>query len=225
MVGNAGLLVSEVIYVKKGHDREFLILDAAMNDLLRPALYEAYHDIVPIVKSRLKHKDAVYDIVGPVCETGDTFAKSREMNKCKPGDLLAFRSAGAYGAAMASEYNTRPLVPEVLTNNGDYVIIKVSFNLSPGEKVAIVGKSGAGKSTLIDLILGFYKPDKGKIEIGSIDISSILPVDLKSHIAFISQDVFLFDDTIEENIKDGFSDASKAEINIAVKNARQLDIQ
>jgi diaminopimelate decarboxylase len=124
LVGNAGLLVSEVIYVKKGHDREFLILDAAMNDLLRPALYEAYHDIVPIVKSRLEHKNAVYDIVGPVCETGDTFAKSREMKKCKPGDLLAFRSAGAYGAAMASEYNTRPLVPEVLTNNGDYVVIR-----------------------------------------------------------------------------------------------------
>ena len=124
LVGNAGLLVSEVIYVKKGHDREFLILDAAMNDLLRPALYEAYHDIVPIIKSRLEHKDAVYDIVGPVCETGDTFAKSREMKKCKPGDLLAFRSAGAYGAAMASEYNTRPLVPEVLTNNGDYVVIR-----------------------------------------------------------------------------------------------------
>ena len=124
LVGNAGLLVSEVIYVKKGHDREFLILDAAMNDLLRPALYEAYHDVVPIVKSRLKQKNAVYDIVGPVCETGDTFAKSREMNKCKPGDLLAFRSAGAYGAAMASEYNTRPLVPEVLTNNGAYSVIR-----------------------------------------------------------------------------------------------------
>ena len=124
LVGNAGLLVSEVIYVKKGHDREFLILDAAMNDLLRPALYDAYHDIIPIVKSRLKQKNAVYDIVGPVCETGDTFAKSREMNKCKPGDLLAFRSAGAYGAAMASEYNTRPLVPEVLTNNGDYAVIR-----------------------------------------------------------------------------------------------------
>jgi len=104
--------------------------------------------------------------------------------------------------------------------NDDVSINKVSFNLSPGEKVAIVGKSGAGKSTLIDLILGFYRPDQGKIEIGSIDISSILPMDLKSHIAFISQDVFLFDDTIEENIKDGFSAASKAEINIAVKNAQ-----
>ena len=104
--------------------------------------------------------------------------------------------------------------------NDDVSINKVSFNLSPGEKVAIVGKSGAGKSTLIDLILGFYRPDKGKIEIGSIDISSILPVDLKSHIAFISQDDILFDDTIEENIKDGFSNASKAEINIAVKNAQ-----
>ena len=102
----------------------------------------------------------------------------------------------------------------------DVSINKVSFNLSPGEKVAIVGKSGAGKSTLIDLILGFYRPDQGKIEIGSVDISSILPMDLKSHIAFISQDVFLFDDTIEENIKDGFPAASKAEINIAVKNAQ-----
>ena len=104
--------------------------------------------------------------------------------------------------------------------NDDVSINKVSFDLSAGEKVAIVGKSGAGKSTLIDLILGFYRPDQGKIEIGSIDISSILPMDLKSHIAYISQDVFLFDDTIEENIKDGFSAASKAEINIAVKNAK-----
>ena len=124
LVGNAGLLVSEVIYVKKGQDREFLILDAAMNDLLRPALYEAYHDIVPIMQPSLKQENTVYDVVGPVCETGDTFAKSRTMNICKPGDLVAFRSAGAYGAAMASEYNTRPLVPEVLVNNSDYLAIR-----------------------------------------------------------------------------------------------------
>ena len=124
LVGNAGLLVSEVIYVKKGHDREFLILDAAMNDLLRPALYEAYHDIVPVMQPSINQKNTVYDVVGPVCETGDTFAKSRTMHICKPGELVAFRSAGAYGAAMASEYNTRPLVPEVLVNNSDYSEIR-----------------------------------------------------------------------------------------------------
>ena len=124
LVGNAGLLVSEVIYVKKGHDREFLILDAAMNDLLRPALYEAYHDIIPVKKSSSNQENAIYDVVGPVCETGDTFAKSRAMKKCSSGDLVAFRSAGAYGAAMASEYNTRPLVPEVLTNNHEYSVIR-----------------------------------------------------------------------------------------------------
>ena len=124
LVGNAGLLVSEVIYVKKGHDREFLILDAAMNDLLRPALYEAYHDIVPVMQPSVNQKNTVYDVVGPVCETGDTFAKSRTMHICKPGELVAFRSAGAYGAAMASEYNTRPLVPEVLVNNRDYSEIR-----------------------------------------------------------------------------------------------------
>ena len=124
LVGNAGLLVSEVIYVKKGHDREFLILDAAMNDLLRPALYEAYHDIVPVMQPSVNQKNTVYDVVGPVCETGDTFAKSRTMHICKPGELVAFRSAGAYGAAMASEYNTRPLVPEVLVNNSNYSEIR-----------------------------------------------------------------------------------------------------
>ena len=124
LVGNAGLLVSEVIYVKKGHDRKFLILDAAMNDLLRPALYEAYHDIVPVMQPSVNQKNTVYDVVGPVCETGDTFAKSRTMHICKPGELVAFRSAGAYGAAMASEYNTRPLVPEVLVNNSDYSEIR-----------------------------------------------------------------------------------------------------
>ena len=124
LVGNDGLLVSEVIYVKKGHDREFLILDAAMNDLLRPALYEAYHDIVPVMQPSVNQKNTVYDVVGPVCETGDTFAKSRTMHICKPGELVAFRSAGAYGAAMASEYNTRPLVPEVLVNNSDYSEIR-----------------------------------------------------------------------------------------------------
>ena len=104
--------------------------------------------------------------------------------------------------------------------NDEVSIDKVSFNLEPGDKVAIVGKSGAGKSTLVDLILGFYSPTDGMIEIGSMDISSISPMDLKNHIAFISQDVFLFDDTIEENIKDGFASASQGEIIAAVKSAQ-----
>jgi len=104
--------------------------------------------------------------------------------------------------------------------NDEVSIDKVSFNLQPGDKVAIVGKSGAGKSTLVDLILGFYSPTDGMIEIGSMDISSISPMDLKNHIAFISQDVFLFDDTIEENIKDGFASASHEEIIAAVQSAQ-----
>ena len=104
--------------------------------------------------------------------------------------------------------------------NDEVSIDKVSFNLEPGDKVAIVGKSGAGKSTLVDLILGFYSPTDGMIEIGSVDISSISPMNLKNHIAFISQDVFLFDDTIEENIKDGFASASHEEIIAAVKSAQ-----
>ena len=104
--------------------------------------------------------------------------------------------------------------------NDEVSIDKVSFNLEPGDKVAIVGKSGAGKSTLVDLILGFYSPTDGMIEIGSMDISSISPMDLKNHVAFISQDVFLFDDTIEENIKDGFASASHEEIIAAVHSAQ-----
>ena len=104
--------------------------------------------------------------------------------------------------------------------NDEVSIDKVSFSLQPGDKVAIVGKSGAGKSTLVDLILGFYSPTDGMIEIGSTDISSISPMNLKNHIAFISQDVFLFDDTIEENIKDGFASASEREIIAAVKSAQ-----
>ena len=104
--------------------------------------------------------------------------------------------------------------------NDEVSIDKVSFNLEPGDKVAIVGKSGAGKSTLVDLILGFYSPTDGMIEIGSMDISSISPMNLKNHIAFISQDVFLFDDTIEENIKDGFASASHEEIIAAVQSAQ-----
>ncbi len=124
IAGNAGLLVSGVIYVKEGEDRQFLILDAAMNDLIRPAMYGAWHDIVPVREPPAGTEQAPYDIVGPVCESGDTFAKGRAMAALSPGDLVAFRSAGAYGAVMASEYNTRPLIPEVLVDGHQFAVIR-----------------------------------------------------------------------------------------------------
>ena len=124
IAGNAGLLVSEVIYVKEGEDRKFLILDAAMNDLIRPAMYDAHHDIEPVIEPRAGADRATYDVVGPVCESGDTFAKGREMAQMNAGDLVAFRSAGAYGAVMSSEYNTRPLIPEVLVNGSEFAVIR-----------------------------------------------------------------------------------------------------
>ncbi|MEJ8562863.1 diaminopimelate decarboxylase [Yoonia sp. GPGPB17] len=122
--GNAGLMVSKVIYVKSGEDREFLILDGAMNDLIRPAMYEAWHDIVPVVEPAPGAEPAKYDIVGPVCESGDTFAKGREMPKVVADDLVAFRSAGAYGAVMSSEYNSRPMIPEVLVDGDQFAVIR-----------------------------------------------------------------------------------------------------
>ena len=122
--GNAGLMVSKVIYVKSGEDREFLIFDGAMNDLIRPAMYEAWHDIVPVIEPAPGQEPAKYDIVGPVCESGDTFAKSREMPRVQADDLVAFRSAGAYGAVMASEYNSRPLIPEVLVDGDQFAVIR-----------------------------------------------------------------------------------------------------
>ncbi|MRU15188.1 diaminopimelate decarboxylase [Roseovarius sp. A21] len=124
VAGNAGILVSEVIYVKSGEGRDFLILDAAMNDLIRPAMYDAYHDIIPLVEPEAGAEQTPYDIVGPVCESGDTFAKERMMPKVEAGDLVAFRSAGAYGAVMASEYNTRPLIPEVLVHGHQFAVIR-----------------------------------------------------------------------------------------------------
>ncbi|MBS0410905.1 MAG: diaminopimelate decarboxylase [Proteobacteria bacterium] len=123
IVANAGVLVSEVVHVNARPDgRRFLVLDAAMNDLIRPAMYDAYHDIRPV---RTREGEAVvYDVVGPVCETGDTFTRDRALPPLQGGDLVAFMTAGAYGAVMASEYNTRPLVPEVLVRGGDYAVIR-----------------------------------------------------------------------------------------------------
>lgn len=124
IAGNAGIMVSKVIYVKDGEDRQFMIVDAAMNDLIRPAMYEAHHDIVGVQEAEAGVEQVSYDIVGPVCETGDTFAKSRVMPPVQSGDLIAFRSAGAYGAVMASEYNSRPLIPEVLVKDGEFAVVR-----------------------------------------------------------------------------------------------------
>ncbi|MCK0126765.1 diaminopimelate decarboxylase [Gelidibacter sp. F2691] len=122
--GNAGIMVTSVIYVKEGEGQDFLIVDAAMNDLVRPAMYEAHHDIIPVIENAPGEEKSRYDIVGPICETGDTFAKGRDLDSLKPDDLIAFRSAGAYGAVMASEYNSRPLIPEVLVMDDQYAVIR-----------------------------------------------------------------------------------------------------
>jgi len=124
IAGNAGLMVSEVIYVKSGEGRDFLIVDGAMNDLIRPAMYDAHHDIIPVVEPAVGVAQHPYDIVGPICESGDTFAKQRMMPPLVSGDLVAFRSAGAYGAVMSSEYNSRPLIPEVLVNGDQFAVIR-----------------------------------------------------------------------------------------------------
>ncbi|MCA0204076.1 diaminopimelate decarboxylase [Pararhodobacter sp.] len=122
--GNAGMLVSQVIYRKKAEEREFLIIDAAMNDLVRPAMYGSHHDIVPLVEPAPGEPQVAVDVVGPVCESGDTFAKQRAMPLVQAGELVGFRSAGAYGAVMSSEYNSRPLVPEVLVSGDHFAVIR-----------------------------------------------------------------------------------------------------
>ncbi len=123
IAGNAGILVSRVIYVKAGEERRFLIIDAGMNDLMRPALYDAYHDIWPVQKNDNADTET-YDIVGPVCESTDRFAKTRRLQKMQSGDLIAIMSTGAYGASQTSQYNTRPLIPEVLVNGDQYAVIR-----------------------------------------------------------------------------------------------------
>ncbi len=122
IAGNAGVLVAGVTYVKEGVGRRFLILDAAMNDLLRPALYDANHDMQALANA--DREPVAYDVVGPVCETADRFSAEKTLPRLEPGDRVAFKTAGAYGAVQASEYNTRPLVPEVLVNGADWAVIR-----------------------------------------------------------------------------------------------------
>ena len=124
IAGNAGILVTEVIYVKDGGEKNFVIVDGAMNDLIRPTLYDAFHEIMPVEISAVNSPAMTADIVGPVCETGDYLALDRQMSEPKPGDLIAVSSAGAYGAVQSSTYNTRPLIPEVLVNGSDYHVIR-----------------------------------------------------------------------------------------------------
>ena len=122
IVGNAGILVTRVLYVKEGGDRIFVIVDAAMNDLVRPTLYDAYHRIGPVKETRAP--EILCDIVGPICESGDFFARERSLPRPDPGDLLAVYSAGAYGAVQSGTYNSRLLVPEVLVNGREYAIVR-----------------------------------------------------------------------------------------------------
>jgi len=125
IAANAGVLLSRVIHVhERPEGRRFLVVDAAMNDLVRPAMYDAYHDIRPVRSPAAGAALALYDVVGPICETGDTFCRDRALSPLETGDLVAFMTAGAYGAAMSSEYNTRPLVPEVLVKGADYAVVR-----------------------------------------------------------------------------------------------------
>ena len=136
IVGNAGVLVSEVILTKDGASKHFVVVDAAMNDLLRPSLYGAWHDILAV---RPKDKRTVATVVGPICETGDTFAEDREIEDVQSGDLVAFMTAGAYGATMASTYNSRPLVPEVMVKGDEWAI--VSQRNQPAAMLALDAKA------------------------------------------------------------------------------------
>ncbi len=124
IAGNAGIMVARVLYVKDGATRRFVIVDAAMNDLIRPALYEAWHEIVPVAAPAANAALAPADVVGPVCETGDLFAAERQLPALAAGDLVAFLSAGAYGAIMSSGYNSRLLIPEVMVRGADFAVVR-----------------------------------------------------------------------------------------------------
>ncbi len=142
LVGNAGILITRVMYEKRGGAKTFKIVDAGMNDLIRPTLYEGWHQIVPVKKPTGKDTEKV-DVVGPICETGDFLAQDREIPVVKEGDLLAVMSAGAYGFTMASNYNSRPLVAEILVDGADAHVVRE-------------------RQTLEDLVRGEHVP-QGKI--------------------------------------------------------------
>ncbi|HMK49717.1 MAG TPA: diaminopimelate decarboxylase [Thermodesulfovibrionales bacterium] len=122
IAGNAGILVTKALYLKKGQDKEFVIVDAGMNDLIRPSLYDAYHHVVPVVQNR--RSKVLSDVVGPICESGDFLAKGRLLNRVKKGEYLAAMSAGAYGFSMSSNYNSRPRAAEVMVKGGEHYLIR-----------------------------------------------------------------------------------------------------
>ena len=124
IAANAGVLVARVIYDKTGERKHFLILDAGMNDLMRPALYDAYHDVVPVEEPKPGAPRIRYDVVGPICETTDIFAADRDMPRLKDGDLVAILTTGAYGAVMASAYNARPPAAEVLVKGAEWAVVR-----------------------------------------------------------------------------------------------------
>jgi diaminopimelate decarboxylase len=124
IVGNAGILITRVLYVKRGEAKTFVIVDAGMNDLVRPTLYDAHHDLRPVREAPVGAPRLIADLVGPVCESGDFIAQDRPMTEPKAGDLIAIMSAGAYGAVQASTYNTRALVPEVLVHKGEWALVR-----------------------------------------------------------------------------------------------------
>ena len=124
IVGNAGILVTRVIYLKRGEAKSFVIVDAGMNDLIRPTLYEAHHELRPVAEARPSARRITADVVGPVCESGDYLALERDLPEPQPGDLIAVMSAGAYGAVQAGTYNTRALVPEVLVRGGEWALVR-----------------------------------------------------------------------------------------------------
>jgi len=124
IVGNAGILVTRVLYLKRGEAKTFVIVDAGMNDLIRPTLYEAHHEIQPVIEPSPGARHVTADVVGPVCESGDFLALGRDIAEAQPGDLLAVMTAGAYGAVQAGTYNTRPLIPEVLVRDGEWALVR-----------------------------------------------------------------------------------------------------
>ncbi len=124
IAGNAGILLTRVLQLNQRPQKTFVVVDAAMNDLVRPAMYDAYHDIWPVQEAKAGTARQPYDVVGPICESGDTFATARPLPETKPGDLIAFMTAGAYGASMSSTYNSRLLVPEVMVKGADVAIVR-----------------------------------------------------------------------------------------------------
>jgi diaminopimelate decarboxylase len=128
LVGNTGILVSKIQYIKKGLNKNFIIIDAGMNDFMRPALYDADHDIVPIVKTNKKSQEPI-EFVGPICETSCKFIKYKKYQKINEGDFVAITNVGAYGSSLSSNYNTKPLIAEILTSKNSFRIIRKKQDL------------------------------------------------------------------------------------------------